>query len=165
LRAAEANFDIVEHPRPGKQPRLLEHHADVLVPGSLAKGDGAGIARLQPRNQAEQRALAAAAAPDDGDELAGRDMQVDAAKHLVVAEGFAQAADGQRQAGMRSVRLPAQRPRLFDEIAAIEHLGAGAKLKSFLHGLSQRFWKAGCQESVSRSRRRERLSASLPSRA
>ena len=59
---------------------------DLHIP---AEGNGAGITRLQARDQAEQRALAAATAPDDSDELAGGDVQVVAAQHLVVAEGFA----------------------------------------------------------------------------
>ena len=70
----------------------------------LAEADAAGIDCLEARDQAQQRALAAAAAADDRDELAGGNMQVDAAQHLVVAEGFAQAADGERQPARCSAR-------------------------------------------------------------
>ncbi|MNL76806.1 hypothetical protein D3C87_2028310 [compost metagenome] len=55
--------------------------------------------------QAQQGALAAAAAPDDGDELAGRDMQVDIAQHLALAKGLLQRVHRQRN--------PAQQPLWF----------------------------------------------------
>ncbi len=76
-----ADFDVRQHPRPGQQPRLLEHHADVLRTGVFAKTDGAGADGLQAGDQAQQRALAAAAAADDRHELAGGNVQVDAAQH------------------------------------------------------------------------------------
>jgi hypothetical protein len=57
-------------------------------------------------------------------------------------------------------------PRLFDEIGAVQRLGVGlTKTKGFLHMHSQCFWKAGCQDRVSRSSTREALSASFPSKA
>ena len=56
--------------------------------------------------------------------------------------------------------------RLLDEIGTIDRLGDRLeKAKGFLHVHSHYFWKAGCQDSVSRSSRREALSASFPSRA
>ena len=59
-----------------------------------------------------------------------------------------------------------KQPRLFDEVGALDGLAPGEEQsKSFLHVVSQCFWKAGCQESVSRSSTREALSASLPSSA
>ena len=63
-------------------------------------------------------------------------------------------------------RTAPKQSRLFDEVGAIDRLGAaGEKAKGFLHILPQCFWKAGCQDSVSRSSAREALSASLPSSA
>ena len=96
--ATEANLDIRYHPRPRQQPRLLEHHPDIFRLRFPAETDGAGIDALKTGDQAQQRTFAAAAAADDRDELPGRDMQVDAAQHLVVAERFAQGPDGERQA-------------------------------------------------------------------
>ena len=126
-----------------------------------ARGD-----RFKARDQPQQRALAATAAADDGDGLPCRNVQVDAAQHLVVAERFAQSPDRQRKPAQQDVRIAPQQPRLFDEIGAIHGLGIrGTKTKSFLHFNPQCFWKAGCQDSVSRSSARDALSASLPSSA
>ena len=63
-------------------------------------------------------------------------------------------------------RSTPKQPRLFDEVGAVDRLGVRAKkTKGFLHFIPQCFWKAGCQDSVSRSSAREALSASLPSKA
>src|SRR5262249_52641247 len=125
-------------------------------------------------DETQQRALAATALAHDGDELAGGDVQVDAAQHLVVAEGFAQAADAERQAAhMHSaffLALLAHHAGVRSEIGATGELGfKEGGTKRCLHVIpsisAQRFWKAGCQESVRRSSTREALSASLPSSA
>jgi len=81
----------------------------------FTKADGAGIDGLKPGDQAQQRALAAAAAADDGDELPCRNVQVDAAQHLVVSERFAQGTDGERKAAGGGFRPSPQQPRLFDD--------------------------------------------------
>ena len=66
----------------------------------------------------------------------------------------------------RRFRAAPKQSRLLDEVGAIDRLGAGReKTKGFLHVCPQCFWKAGCQDSVSRSSAREALSASLPSKA
>ena len=93
-------------------------------------------------------------------------MQVDAAQHLVVTEGFAQAPDGQRKRAGGRFRTAPKQPRLFDEVGAIDRLGAAEReSEGLLACFPQCFWKAGCQDSVSRSSAREALSASLPSSA
>ena len=144
----------------------MKHHANILGAGILAETDGAGVDAFEACDQAQQRALAAAAAADDGDELPGRDMQIDAAQHFIVAERFLETADGQRQSARRSMGAVPRDPRLFDEIGAVQRLGIRlAKAKGFLHVHSQFFWKAGCQDKVSRSSTREALSASFPSKA
>ena len=107
LRAgAEADLHIRQHARPGQQPRLLEHHPHVrrCLRALLLELEAAGVVAVEAGDQPQQRALAAAAAADDGDELAGRNAQVDAAQHLVVAERLAQAADVQRYALDRIAR-------------------------------------------------------------
>src|SRR6185312_10530623 len=96
--AAEANLDIAEHPRPGQESRLLEHHADVLAACFPAKGDRSFIRAFEAGDQPQQRALAAAAAAHDRNELSCGNMKVDAAQHGVVAERLAQAADGEGEA-------------------------------------------------------------------
>ena len=86
--------DFVAQARALRRQPDTSHRGLALTIRALRKSFGdhevlRGITRLQARDQAEQRALAAATAPDDSDELAGGDVQVDAAQHLVVAEGFA----------------------------------------------------------------------------
>src|SRR5207237_6190966 len=137
----------------------------------VAERDAAGVELLQAGDEAQQRALAAAALAHDRDELAGGDVQVDAAQHFIVAVGFAQAADAERQAAVMHLAfltLLAQHTGLRREIGAAGELGfRKGGTKGCLHVIpsisAQRFWKAGCQESVRRSSTREALSASLPS--
>ncbi len=95
--AAEADLDIRKNPCPRQQARLLKHHAHVIRLRSLAETDAAGIDVLEPRDQAQQRALAAAAAADDGDELTRGNVQIDTTQHLMVAERLPKAANGQRK--------------------------------------------------------------------
>ena len=48
---------------------------------------------LQPEQQTQQRALAAAAASDDGDEFTGANVQIDAAQYLLVSKRLPQVTD------------------------------------------------------------------------
>ncbi len=94
--AGKAQADVVDHALPGQQARVLEHQPDIVadVGQRSVAGQHFAPARLvQPGQQAQQGALAAAAATDHGDELARRDVQVDALKHLAFAEGLADAFD------------------------------------------------------------------------
>ena len=61
--------------------------------GAPSSAQRAGAGAFQPGHQAQQRALAAAAAADDGDELARRDVQVDAAQHLARAVALGEAVE------------------------------------------------------------------------
>jgi hypothetical protein len=64
---------IVEHGAPGQQAGVLEHHRAVdarsLNP-LAANGQRAFVVGQETRDDIEQRGLAAAARPDDGDEFA-----------------------------------------------------------------------------------------------
>ena len=53
--------------------------------------DGAGIGRVDAANEIEERGLARAAAPAQGDGFAACDVEVDAVEHEVVARAFAKA--------------------------------------------------------------------------
>ena len=64
--------DVLLHPAPRQQPRLLERDGRAAGDLDLARGD-----RVEVRQAAQQRRLAAAAAPEQGDELAGPDVEVD----------------------------------------------------------------------------------------
>ena len=87
-RRGQADDDVAQHPLPRQQARLLEHdrpalghaHAPVTSPS-------------RPPSTPQQRALARAAAPEQGDELAGRHVEVEAVEDDVVAERLAQPVD------------------------------------------------------------------------
>ncbi|MNO84811.1 hypothetical protein D3C76_761640 [compost metagenome] len=106
--AGKTEADVVDHPLPRQQPRVLEHQAGFLA-GRLQRrrtGQQRAAARLvEPGQQAQQGALAAAAAADDGDELAGWNVQLDALQHFALAKGLAQTAGGQRDATQQAWRL------------------------------------------------------------
>jgi len=91
-----------------KQIEVLEHHAHLLahlidvtlerapaeplVDLHAVKPDLAGIQRLQMVDRPQQGALARAARPDHGDDLATPDAEVDAAQNVEPAIGLARAA-------------------------------------------------------------------------
>ena len=90
--------DQVVADRAAEQERLLEHDADVppeVAGGQLADVDAveqhaAGVDVVEPADQVHERRLAAAAAADDADLLAGLDREVDVLEHRpmpLVAEG------------------------------------------------------------------------------
>ena len=54
--------------------------------------DRAGIVRLEQVHASQHGGLAAARGTDDADDLAARDVQIDATQHLVLAEALAQVA-------------------------------------------------------------------------
>ncbi|MNE64425.1 hypothetical protein D3C80_1598380 [compost metagenome] len=76
---------------------MLQHHSDMLAQGlqanlrlaRAAKGDAAGLRRVEAEQQLHQGALAAAAGADDGDLLARGDRQVELIEHRLVVVGKA----------------------------------------------------------------------------
>ena len=73
-------------------------------------------ARLfQPEQHAQQSALAAAAAPHDGDEFTGADVQIDAAQYLIFSKRLAQLTNCHRDAAGPAVQSGGVRQE-FDEI-------------------------------------------------
>jgi hypothetical protein len=89
----EADLDIGDDAGPRKETRFLEHDAGdariVDAPGSVRKRECSGARQFQSEQETKQRALAAAATSDDGDELAGLHIEIDAIEDAVVAERFA----------------------------------------------------------------------------
>ena len=71
--------------------------------------DAALVVLLEQVDAAQQRGLAAAGWPDDGDHLAAMDVELDPLQHAVVAERLADVADAddrvRRGSGMRSVAM------------------------------------------------------------
>ena len=116
--------------------------------GAALEADRAGVGRVEAGDQTQQRALAAAAAADDGDELAGGDVEVDPAQHLLVAERFDNSAQRERR----------RRRALPDGCGASDAASAGR------HDVNLPC-RAGRQARQARSSARTITSASLPSSA
>ena len=81
---------VLGDPGPRQQPGVLEHDGGPGRHPELAAELG-----VEPGEDAQQRALAAAAAAEQHDELAARDLEVDALEHAAAVE---------------RARLPARRP-------------------------------------------------------
>ena len=93
----EAEGHVLPHGQPGKEPVLLEDHSPVEAgagdPRAIEEG-APPILGFQPRNDSKERALAAAAAADDADELTRADRQGDILEGGHPAgEGLAETAD------------------------------------------------------------------------
>ena len=76
---AQAEADVVQHRQPGEQRVALEHHAAVgagAVDALAVEQHLAGGRVVQPGDDAQQRALAAAAGAEDGDEVVLGHVQV-----------------------------------------------------------------------------------------
>ena len=101
--AVQAERHVVEHTLPGQHAGVLEHDAHIVAQGRVERlavqQDASGIGPFERGHLAQQRALAAAAAPDDGDEFARRQRQVDLSQHLARTIGLVQALDLHPQAG------------------------------------------------------------------
>ena len=97
LHQLERILDVVDRAQPRKQRLaiILEHVAELDVAQRLAvEQDFAGIGRDEPGDHVDQRALAAAVRAEHRDELAARDIEVEAVVDHSVDEVLGQAADG-----------------------------------------------------------------------
>ena len=101
LARAQAEGDVVVHRHVRVERVVLEHHRDVAPRGGKSLTTSPPIAMLplsdvlQPGDGAQQRALAATRLADQHGELAGRDLQVDAAHGMHRAVVLVQAGDSQ----------------------------------------------------------------------
>ena len=99
----------------GAQPGVLQHHAVAAAQGSAGhvpdvvagNGDGAAVDIIEPHEQVDEGGLAAAGGADDGDALAGLDVQVQALDEGAVR----QVAEGDILQFHMAVRL--QHPGVF----------------------------------------------------
>jgi len=82
--AAQAERDIVPYIEPGEGRVFLKHDADVLRHGAGDRSpvhlDRARRRREQPRDDLQQRTLAAAGRPDHADELAAPEIEIERAE-------------------------------------------------------------------------------------
>src|SRR5260370_212043 len=95
---AQAEGHVLEHCHVAEQRVVLEHEghgalAHVDIGGVFAaEVDAADVGRLQARDDAQQRGLAAARGAEQCDEFAGLDVQAHIAKGLEIAELLADVA-------------------------------------------------------------------------
>ncbi len=83
--ALEAETDVVDDLFPRQQPRFLEHQPRIVARLAERRGTGQQLAAsrlIEAGEQAQKRALATTTAPDHGDELPRRNVQIDVAQHL-----------------------------------------------------------------------------------
>ena len=85
--ALQTEHDVVQHPGPWQKPCILEHDSSTL--GNL---DVARYAPVEAVERSEKGALAGATLTKDGDELAGRNLQIDPVQDHVISERSADIA-------------------------------------------------------------------------
>ncbi len=107
---------------------FLEHHGR-----PLGRGDVAALDRVEARQRAKQRGLAAATLAEQGDELTLLDAQVEALYHPAAAIGPHEAMDrhgdvargrewgGHDAPSSRIVRVPGEQPSLQQASNGIRH--------------------------------------------
>src|SRR3954449_13055110 len=101
----QAECDVLEHAHVTEQRIVLEHEADlaltdILLGGIFAmKQDAARVRRLESRNHAQQRGLAATGRSQQSDELAGGKCEVHSAECGERAEALFDVPDFNAHAG------------------------------------------------------------------
>ena len=82
---AQAEADVLRHREPGKERVALEHHAAVgarAIDALAVEQHLAGGRKVEPRDDAQQRRLAAARGAEDGDEVVLAHLEVDGQQRL-----------------------------------------------------------------------------------
>ena len=90
----EPQPDVINHRLPGQQSRILKHHAGIVLNSGQRRcpcQNVAAVGGFQSGQKAQQRTLAAAAAPDNGHKLPGGNMQIQRVKNGVFAVAFGHA--------------------------------------------------------------------------
>jgi hypothetical protein len=112
---AEAVANVLGHGHVRKERVVLEHRVDVpqvrrptgdIAPGQL---DPALVRPLEAGDQPQGRRLARARGPEQGEELAARDLEIDAVDCDDIAVGLADADEAERRARPRRPRGQRQR--------------------------------------------------------
>jgi len=94
---ARGELDVFEQRLPGQEGVLLEEVSGLGVEagkGLVRNADLAGSGRDQAGGEVKDGGFAAAAGPDQGDEGAARDVEIEVSDGRVGGEGFAGAAKG-----------------------------------------------------------------------
>ena len=96
-RIAQAQRDILGHGQPWQQQRLLEDDPDVTAMGAGGNVHTTGVERVEPRDDPQQRALAAAAGTEEHEQLAFLNGQVEVLEDRELATPVAHATGGAAQ--------------------------------------------------------------------
>ena len=108
VAGAKRKRDVVEDGEMRIERVVLEHHRDVAggrleaVDPAIADPDRAGVELFEPRNEAQQRRLAAAGRPQQDEALAAFNFEIDAVDRRVRAEPFADVLESNAH-GRRSI--------------------------------------------------------------
>ncbi|QTK81406.1 Hypothetical protein AT6N2_L0492 [Agrobacterium tumefaciens] len=157
--ASQPNGNIACDPLPRQQARLLKHHAGSA--GCILR-HGSGRRRVEARQNAQKRAFAAAALADDGQKLAFPHIEIDAAQNGFIAKTLRDVS--KTEGNLAFVQFGAfHNPRFGSGWKGLRSVGASQRRHiTVRHGLPQAFLKAGCHCRKTLSRKRAKLSASLP---
>ena len=102
----EREADVLRDRQMREQSVVLEHHADVAPIGRRASDHRAAdedVARrrlLEAGDHHERRGLAGAGGPEEGDELAGLDVEAQIVDRAIIVEGLDDMAQRDRRAGL-----------------------------------------------------------------
>ena len=89
---AQAEGDVLEHRHVAEQRVMLEHEADMALAGAArerilaVEGDLAGIRPVEAGDDPQQRGLAGARRPEQRQQLAVADLQIDIVERGELAE-------------------------------------------------------------------------------
>ena len=86
--AGQAEGDVLLEGAPGQQARLLEGDRGALVgadEGRAAEAQRTGAGPVQARDEPQEGRLPAAGGADDGEDLAGAELEVETAQHVVTS--------------------------------------------------------------------------------
>jgi hypothetical protein len=99
-----ADLDVLDHTCPWQKARFLEHQARAASRLARTEGDPPARWLIKVGEQSQQRALPAAAATDDGDELPCGHLKIDAAQNRVRPEVATNTGEAQLCAAVRIPR-------------------------------------------------------------
>ena len=113
----------------------LKHHADIALPRRqrrdihAADADAAARGLGKSRNQPQQRGLAAAGRPKQREQFAGRNREIDAVEHDVLAIGGADILDRQIDRLDRKADIPGIRLRQGHLLSSLRRFWPGGRVR------------------------------------
>src|SRR5262249_28992328 len=104
---AQTEGDVVRHREMRKEGEALEHHGGISLVGReprhvlAPEQHGSGVGRSESGDAAEQGRLARAAGPEEQEELAGLDAEIDYVEGGDATEAYRQLLKGDLEHGRR----------------------------------------------------------------